>query len=76
MKNSVREAAAVFAAVLIIAAGAVMIAYRKNGRLLEHYNDGGTGPMRLLVTTDSYGTRSVMDIPRQLLIFHPMSFNK
>lgn len=38
----------------------IMIAYRKNGRLLEHYNDGGTGPMRLLVTTDSYGTRSVM----------------
>jgi len=38
----------------------VMLIYSRNGKSLEPYNDGGTGPMRLVVRSDTYGTRSVM----------------
>jgi ABC-type thiamin/hydroxymethylpyrimidine transport system permease subunit len=37
----------------------VLIVYKKNGKYLQNYNEGGAGPLRLLVLSDSYGNRSV-----------------
>ncbi|MGI6721132.1 MAG: molybdopterin-dependent oxidoreductase [Anaerovoracaceae bacterium] len=35
----------------------VIVAYAKDGRALEHFNDGGAGPMRVVFTEDTYGNR-------------------
>lgn len=39
--------------------GDALIVYKKNGKYLEHYSEGGNGPLRLLVLSDDYGNRSV-----------------
>ncbi|MGI6737140.1 MAG: molybdopterin-dependent oxidoreductase [Anaerovoracaceae bacterium] len=37
---------------------AVLLVYSKDGKALKHFNDGGTGPLRVLFTEDTYGNRS------------------
>ncbi len=37
---------------------AVLIAYAKDGKDLEHFNEGGLGPMKAVFTKDVYGNRS------------------
>lgn len=37
---------------------AVIIAYAKDGKDLEHFNEGGLGPMKAVFTKDVYGNRS------------------
>lgn len=36
----------------------VMIAYAKNGKEMEHFNEGGEGPMKVIFAKDIYGNRS------------------
>lgn len=36
----------------------VIIAYAKDGKDMEHFNEGGSGPMRVVFTRDTYGNRS------------------
>lgn len=37
---------------------AVLVAFKRNGKAMEHFNDGGTGPMQVIFTRDTYGNRS------------------
>nr|HUM55689.1 molybdopterin-dependent oxidoreductase [Bacillota bacterium] len=39
-------------------AGTVFVVYEKDGKELLHLNEGGKGPMRIVMPTDTYGTRS------------------
>lgn len=42
----------------------VLVAYQKDGTGLEHFYDGGQGPMRLIVASDTYGNRSIKFLTR------------
>lgn len=36
----------------------IILAYEMNGDKIKHFNDGGEGPLRLIVGSDTYGNRS------------------
>ena len=36
----------------------VLVVYQENGKALKSFQDGGTGPMRIMVAGDTYGNRS------------------
>lgn len=36
----------------------VLVVYEKDGEALKHFDDGGAGPMRIMVIGDTYGNRS------------------
>lgn len=42
--------------------GTVMIAWEKDGELLEPFDEGGTGPMRCVFTGESFGQRSIHNV--------------
>lgn len=37
----------------------VLVAYGKDKKIMEHFYEGGEGPMRLIIASDTYGNRSV-----------------
>ena len=41
-----------------------IVAYEKDGKPFEHFNEGGEGPMRMLVAGDSFGNRSTKVLVR------------
>lgn len=42
----------------------VLIAYEKDGVPFTHFNDGGEGPMRTIIASDTYGNRSTKYLVR------------
>ena len=38
----------------------VILAYAMDGKDLEHFSDGGQGPMRIVILSDQFGNRSTM----------------
>lgn len=43
----------------VAADDAILLAYAKDGEGLGRMKDGGTGPLRLIITTDTYANRCV-----------------
>lgn len=41
-----------------------IVAYQQNGKDMEHFNEGGQGPMRLILAKDAYGNRSAKFLVR------------
>lgn len=42
----------------------VIVAYRLNGADMDHFTEGGQGPMRLILAKDTYGNRSTKFLVR------------
>ena len=42
----------------------VILAYEKDGENFTHFNEGGSGPLRVIITSDTYGNRSTKFVTR------------
>lgn len=42
----------------------ILVAWEKDESSLEHFNEGGEGPMRLLIASDTFGNRSTKFLTR------------
>lgn len=40
----------------------IILAFEKDGKALEHFNDGGSGPMRIIFSDDTYGNRGTKNL--------------